>query len=33
VQQQLQPLARLTELDGILEVVREVLEQPEGFSV
>ncbi|BBF86085.1 hypothetical protein DLM_2478 [Aquitalea magnusonii] len=31
VQQQLQPLARLTELDGILEVVREVLEQPQGF--
>jgi hypothetical protein len=24
-------LVRLTELDGILEVVREVLEQPEGF--
>jgi hypothetical protein len=31
VQLQLQPLARLAELDGILDVVREVLEQPEGF--
>jgi hypothetical protein len=31
LQQQLQPLARLTELEGILDVVAEVLEQPARF--